>query len=391
MKCVEKDPSYLLHFYRYVLSEYPAELLMPSGTDGTSQKSWLVQKSFADIVEKQHTAHAKWFAKVRIWDIRVTSVYYAILFTLCALQLAILVLSPVLSSQYEVMHWPIIILKGISLVLCAASWFAWSKQLTKDVEYYAWAVGNYSQSEPLYETLRLLLHRDKTNPTDAMIVIADWLKNRPSIIYLLVTCSSIVSLHHVLYACGVAEFTNRWMVWGAESVLGLVFFLISIPCTTWLYLKEMKKTTSVVPVICTGLILFLVLFELPISVSNAVFHQDGRINEWISVGVVVALGIAIYVGLLLGKGCYQRKLMKQEQSSIHRLVEMLCEGKGAWEEIGEAFLSLSCNGQIRFLLRLQGENYDTLPKEGFDQLTKNAKTCEVIDLIHECYCAEVTC
>lgn len=252
---------------KYLMQEYPAELIQLDDTIKEINNKLLSHK----IVKTD-------FFKTRLRGIRYsTNIWYDLLFSLLIIQIILF------ACNINEPHFPALCIKIIGLILVGCSYPAWKNQLWKNEEYYALALGDFSRAEPIYEVLKVVMHGDKrkTNFKDngsrkkeklrgatddkATIVIGDWLKNRPSIVFLLSAVITVVYTHKLFRQWGASE--NFSIV--LEIVLAIVLvFGCGIPLSTWKYMTKVKEKGSNLRIMLVIIFLCFVVFALPIIATT---------------------------------------------------------------------------------------------------------------------------
>ena len=264
---IENDKNWSLtknkRIDKYLMQEYPAELLRLDGMieDVSASKTEDLKRRLGDFYVK------------RLRGIRHTNIWYGVIICILLVQVYFL-------GLYDgVFHWPALIIKGIGLALAIGSCNAWKKQLWKNEEYYGLALNNFSLDEPIYEVIKVVLGKNnketgqsaeaKTIADDkATIVIGDWLKNRPSIIFLLATVISSIYIHTLLQHHKI----ENWPSYMLESLIMLaLLFVCCIPNVTYYYKQiningvEEKNKKDIIKVMG---FLVAVVFGLPMLATT---------------------------------------------------------------------------------------------------------------------------
>lgn len=214
--------------------------------------------------------------------VKATNGIYIIEGLLYAPQLYILFMRSLTGTH----SWWMFVLKLLGFVFCFLSMNAWLKQLWKDEEYYGQALANYSVDEPIDRTLKKLFYRkdfsreqadEKTDPThnDIVITVSDWLKNRPSVTFLLVVTICCYRLDYVFRCLDFPWLVSRIPCSSLRSflfqlVVGLIFYFFHTPFITrsgsrYSVIKKGKKEFLFVNRIT--ITLWFVLFFLPAAVT----------------------------------------------------------------------------------------------------------------------------
>ena len=261
---------------KYLMQEYPAELIDLDESIKKTGKSDLYTP----------------FLRTRIRGIRyTTNRWYALLILFLAAQIiAFLTMNGI--------HFPALIIKIIGILLAIGSCWAWNKQLWKNEEYYGLALGDFSSYEPIYEVVKVVLNKKENGATDdhATIVVGDWLKNRPSIIFLLATVISVIYSHTLLQSWGMpVGWANS-----IEIILAtLLLFVCCIPLSTWKYMKTIykeKKKEDIWSIVLVLFLLAIVVIVMPI-VATTVGERHWGLGTNIGYGVC---GLLLFLFMWFG-------------------------------------------------------------------------------------------
>lgn len=347
---VEKETNLTLLLNHYFLEEYPA-----------------------DILKIRETTYKNKFLKQRINDIRITTFFYVFLMTSCLLQIICFMWPVFTEGDWNALTWDVIVVKLVVFILGCLSLRAWKRQLHHNEEFHAWALGNYSKHEPLYETLRFLNRKKIKHLAEAHIIVADWLKNRPSIIFLLLASGSVVSITKLPFWIA-PENLNCFLLETAFSLF--VLFVFCIPFSSWTYIAisniPLLGKNSIATVFSYCLMLFLILFELPIFMINVFPKGPGFF-------AVCGIGILIFLFLI----CFFKKREKVDSitdQKEYKNLDLVLEVNSAIKNLSIA--NLSCKGQIDYLLLLLEQN----TKLSYDMLISwenEAKTTHALEIIYE--------
>ena len=246
---------------------------MPKDIEGgeTTESSFLEPKELKFLRWRKH-------------DICITNLFY------CLLLISSLVQTVVFFLRKE---YVISLAKLIGAALACGSFHAWWEQLKKEEEFYGWALGNYSKDVPIYETMirfkkyfrslgkkilsigRYILHiisfgKIENQPTysqneqpnqpiisPSMVIISDWLKNRPSVTYWLILMLSLTWIYKLFPEIKISFLT--------ELLLNFVFFILSFPITSFKYAHKVTihKTLGAIGFATA---IFSIMFAMPLII-----------------------------------------------------------------------------------------------------------------------------
>ena len=337
-------------YYRYLMEEYPSRLCSPA------------------------FSHSKSFANTRVRSLNLTNVYYWLIIFLFIVQLGIMIFCFCGFHATRIsFHWTDPAYKVIGFSLCLASFSAWKKQLWKDEEFYGESLAQTSKDEPIYVVLKNM----KINQYDAQLIIGDWLKNRPSVTFLLAVSLCTINVFH--FFPDFAASSDRLLL---QLIVSLLAFLFCFPLVTdWRYfadkhdgIKIKEKLSAIVTIFFTAIVLFLILFSLPIAITfiaPAVLAFFG----------ILFVALLIFVVLFLYFRHKKRKRCPSEPRN---------------------FKNWSCAQQIEYLNTLASDSslrYETIsefnksadskdktdPQPFFEHLANGANSAQVLDMIMDLY------
>lgn len=264
------------NFATYCMQEYQAEMLKIN--------------KYKDLINEEPKNTSYSFFCMRIKDIKRKLISYCVLFILLFFEIALFVI-----TATEGIHYPAIITKAIGCVILFIALFAGIKQFVKNEEYYGWALGNFSRDEPIYEVLRDFLG-EKADDKKAAVIIGDWFKNRPSIIFLLISVVTVLFTHNL--------FPKRFISpeWSFVLEILIAFVLLKVICfphSTGNYLDIIGKTdikrgtynkTKIVMSI-----IFIILFVIPIGITTIAANMDKALAGFLICIIGLALLGSMYI------------------------------------------------------------------------------------------------
>lgn len=306
----EKNPNWIEcgAFKDFCMEEYPAEMLNLN----RKIKEKRLQESLPDSTSMTHNSDEEAkngntedsqkgpidlsFFKLRIREIKHSTLFYKIIGASLFIQIFISLF------MQDSIRWVSFAIKMLGFILFICSYLAWRKQLWKNEEYYGWALADFSRDEPLLVTLSSIIPDTSNDPKrtnrrkHARVIIADWLKNRPSIIYLLFTSISLLFVHNMVNSLFSIDI-NIFISLLAELILAVIVYMVfCIPFSTLKYLKNASKKT----VIGMGLLLFFVIFILPILTTTL------AITYWGLIVIIVFVILGLLVFYLLNRHIFKR-------------------------------------------------------------------------------------
>ena len=231
---------------------------MPKDIEGgeTTESSFLEPKELKFLRWRKH-------------DIRITTPFYCVLLISCLVQAVVFFLSK---------EYIISLAKLIGAALAGGSFHAWWEQLKKEEEFYGWALGNYSKDVPIYETMIRFKKffrsigkiENQPNPTHSqaeqtnqtiitpsMVIISDWLKNRPSVTYWLILMLSLTWIYKLFPGFKISFLT--------ELLLNCGFFILSFPITSFIYAQKVTIREKL-GAIGFAITFFSIMFALPLLI-----------------------------------------------------------------------------------------------------------------------------
>lgn len=245
----------------YLLDEYSAELLKLNTIVHEKEES----------KEKKHSFYEK-----RVKGIKKTTCIYWVMTFLLFLQILLQIWLAAIPPHG--MHISVLAIKLAGLLFCFWSKKGWTNQLWKNEEYYGVVLGKITRDEPIHELLNAVLGRDRRKYAKSLI--GDWMRNRPSIAFLLISAMTFVYIHE--YLCDLPfcniSFSSALII---EILLACIWiFVCCFPHTTLKYIiilcrqKETKQAGIIAVVFCA---LIGVFFMATIAATSLGVEKWGPI------------------------------------------------------------------------------------------------------------------
>ena len=337
----------------YLMQEYPAELQQYEENKKEKPKFSYIfdiltcHNSSQNPNNNSNIQKYEVFFRRRINSITHTSRYYIILLSFLGIQILMLLL-PFFSS-FRIENSKLITdistlsisslgLKILGVVFCFGSWSAWKKQLWKNEEFYGLALGNYSKDEPINETLNML-QSTKERPERAIIstIVGDWLRNRPSLTFLLVACLTIINIHRVsvpLFSESIIYqdiMKNQlfFLIFPIiEVTLGLILFhCVCFPIQTdkkYIELRckseECRKIKNKVAHIRWGF--YLVFLIIPVLLTTIVSFYWGQVLGYILL-CFSGIGVWFIISVLFLKKKFFSTKIQSHRVNIWRIISVI--------------------------------------------------------------------
>lgn len=376
-----KDPQTCIDFYKYMMHEYPAEMLKPDR--GFHLQSRHDIKNLAaqlfDTQEKQISAER--FYKCRIRSIKWTSWYYIMLAAFHLVQIVFFSVY-ILTAGIDASNATGLLFKVVGLALCCGSFSAWRKQLWRNEEFYGWVLNDFSRDEPIYETLKWI------KSDTARVILGDWFKNRPSLTYLLSVSLAILNLHKLPGTASLFSALSPLNSWLCEAAIGSICLMISLPIITDLRFfiefyknKETKEDHSpILSVVFVVFILLVTFIFLPTLITSVIGKMFGELFAFL----VLFLVIALVFSILFIVSFYLMDNYRQKDGKNSKLFQdqLRTKKEGGETDINyKTFGDLSCSGQIQLLKLLHYNREFVSDSLDIEKLLGYAKTPQVMEMI----------
>lgn len=331
----QKEPNTELLLYKqYLMEEYVAELLK------------LYRKKKKPLSDKEKAL------KIRISEHVSTIILYIAAILLNVLQCVLLVFCFMNNDRalWLGTYVPIALVKVIALIFCICSMAAYYKQMYYNVEVYGQALSDISATMPIEEVLKSFGSKEKTAD---WTIIVDWLRNRPSIVILLIwllTC--IWSPRVVLEFLGQTQVLNTVWEWLFMFLIEITAFGSLFPKRSsfsywyWNGYKKNGNTRETHVIFWEALLVFGGLFFLFPGILSVL------VDPWPCFIIIAIIAFIIYFTLAVfswNRILSNRKRDKRYLTDLHKLVQ----NDENSENIRVIFNKMSSLGQIRFLEWLQ--------------------------------------
>ena len=359
---------------KYLMCEYPSRLDLN-----------ITKKITKRVLSKK----GEEFLDKRVRSIIVTTFMYIALIIIMIFQLAVI-------FTFDASNVPVIILKAIGLLLLLCSFPMWWKQTWKEEEFYGWALANFSKDEPLYlilqqygqpwQKIKKWFHKKQNENdekkeaneiSDKIIIAGDWLKNRPSIIFLLIVSTGCLYFFDILskipipYAQSfLISITENPLKFFIQLAFGSIFFLLSFPYITDRKYKEISGGKQVFwgnPVL---LFLWLLSVVFPTVITCFVKPETKAL-----IFILVFAGF-VYAILFIWSFFKKRSNNKKDDTTISGL-NPSGNNSLSFDTLQESFKKLSCRGQMRVLSMIQSDTIKVDHLGSIDQLIHDAKNPKI--------------
>lgn len=400
----EYDPA------RFFMLEYPSHLL----------NEWNDKKT----IQYLNSDTLKHFVKSRINSIKTATILYYVLLFLLLVQLSCFMVSAFLRPEPdETMRSDIIalcVLKAAGLGLWIGSMNAWRKQFWEDKEFYALALANYSKDEPIDRTLK---NGFGIENAPSRVVIGDWLRNRPSIVFWLIVAISFLYSWRTPYIFDWEPLQRIGVLLGKldiQIIIATLMYIFSLPLVVDFKFNKICKDakncdseegktdigevskketfdTRKPPLSDKGFYVFTMLIWILLFVSPLLV---ARYADTVLIACIILVVIA---GLIYGILYFLSKKRVNDQieadsdniKSIKRLVKPNTGDSSTSTDNPDTppalssdakikgaglFSKLSCKGQIQLLSMIQNGD---LSIEYISDLESKAHTPQILDLILE--------
>lgn len=237
------------------------------------------------------------------------------------------------------------IAKVVALILCICSMLAYFKQMIYNVEVYGQALSDISATVPISE---VLCGFDNSKDSTKWLLVVDWLKNRPSIIIMLIwLLTNLWGPRIILEFIGLGNMTGSMYEWLFVMAVELITFFVVFPKYSSFSFWKKKKAQGK----------HIVFWEALLILGGIFFIFTGAISILLPpiVCFIVVVIIAALIYISLSVFSWNRIISGNEKdkriiTALHKQVQ---QDK---EDISDTFNKLSSLGQIRFLEWLQSRS-----------------------------------